>query len=171
MAVNLFAPSLANLGIPDTITRALADRGLDAANLTIEITEDMLLDDIERTRMVLQQLRRAGVRVAIDDFGSGYSALSYLRELPIDEVKLDRHFIAPVLGDPRAATVALAVIDLARGLGLTAVAEGIEDAGTAAWLRDHGCPVGQGFFLSPPVPSEELPSVLERPGIGLMRQP
>ena len=110
-------PSLANLGIPDTITRALADRGLDAANLTIEITEDMLLDDIERTRIVLQQLRRAGVRVAIDDFGSGYSALSYLRELPIDEVKLDRHFIAPVLGDPRAATVALAVIDLARGLG------------------------------------------------------
>ena len=171
VAVNLFAPSLANLGIPATITRALADRGLDSANLTIEITEDMLLDDIERTRIVLQQLRRAGVRVAIDDFGSGYSALSYLRELPIDEVKLDRHFIAPVLGDPRAATVALAVIDLARGLGLTAVAEGIEDAGTAAWLRDHGCPVGQGFFLSPPVPSEELPSVLERPGIGLMRQP
>ncbi|MCB0941771.1 MAG: EAL domain-containing protein [Mycobacterium sp.] len=174
VAVNLFAPSLANLGVPDTIIRALADRGLDPSALTVEITEDMFLDDVQRTRTVLEQLRRGGVRIAIDDFGSGYSALSYLRDLPIDEVKLDRQFIGPILTDQRAATVALAVIDLARGLGLTAVAEGIEDAGTAAWLRDHGCPVGQGYFLSPPLSSLQLLSLLGQPaggtGLSLTRQ-
>ena len=160
VAVNLFAPSLADLGIPARITRALAARGLDPATLTVEITEDMFLDNIERTRTVLEQLRCNGIRVAIDDFGSGYSALSYLRDLPIDEVKLDRTFIAPILVDPRAATVVRAVVELVGGLGLTVVAEGIENAETATWLRDHGCPIGQGHYLSPPVSSEDLLSLV-----------
>jgi EAL domain-containing protein (putative c-di-GMP-specific phosphodiesterase class I) len=161
VAVNLFAPSLANLGIPARIAQALAEHAVDPAMLTVEITEDMFLDDIERTRTVLEQLRRNGIRVAIDDFGSGYSALSYLRDLPIDEVKLDRNFIAPILVDPRAATVARAVLELAAGLGLSAVAEGIENGETATWLRDHGCPIGQGHYLSPPVSSDRLLSLLD----------
>ena len=175
VAVNLFAPSLASLTIPDNIAWALAERGLDPGTLTVEITEDMFLDNIDRTRMVLNQLRRNGVRIAIDDFGSGYSALSYLRDLPIDEVKLDWRFIAPIRTDPKAATVVRAVINLARGLNLTAVAEGIEDAETAEWLRDHGCAIGQGYFLSPPVSSDELLSLVSRPDggarLGLLRQP
>jgi predicted signal transduction protein with EAL and GGDEF domain len=92
---------------------------------------------------------------AIDDsvptalaIGRGYSALSYLRDLPIDEVELDRNSIVPMLVDPRAATVVRAVLELAGGLGLTAVAEGIENAETTRWLRDHGCRVGQGHLLS-----------------------
>jgi EAL domain-containing protein (putative c-di-GMP-specific phosphodiesterase class I) len=160
VAVNLFAPSLADLGIPARITRALAERGLDPAMLTVEITEDLLLDNLERTRTVLEQLRCNGIRVAIDDFGSGYSALSYLRDLPMDEVKLDRHFISPMLSDPRAAAVVRAVIGLAAELGVTAVAEGIENAETVRWLRDHGCRVGQGFLLSPPVSSAQLLELL-----------
>jgi len=160
VAVNLFAPSMADLGIPARITRALAERGLDPAMLTVEITEDLLLDNLERTRTVLEQLRCNGIRVAIDDFGSGYSALSYLRDLPIDEVKLDRHFISPMLSDPRAAAVVRAVIGLAAELGVTAVAEGIENAETVRWLRDHGCRVGQGFLLSPPVSSAQLLELL-----------
>lgn len=162
LAVNLFAPSVANLDFPREISRALADRGLDPAALTLEITEDLLLDNIERTQIVLDELRHNGIRVAIDDFGTGYSALSYLRDLPIDEVKLDRHFIAPILGDPRAAAVVQAVIDLSHRLGINTVAEGIENAETAAWLHDHGCDVGQGFFLSRPVTSEELLELLRR---------
>ena len=116
----------------------------------------MLLHDRDAVVRQLRQLREHGVRIAIDDFGSGYSALSYMRELTVDEVKLDRNFIAPMLTDSRAAAVVRAVIDLARELGLSTVAEGIENAATATWLRDHGCPIGQGFFLSPPVASRQL---------------
>ena len=83
--------------------------------------------------------------------------------LPIDEVKINRHFIAPILTDPRAANVARGVIDLAGGLGLTTIAEGIENAETADWLREHGCHFGQGIFLSPPVASPQLISLLKRP--------
>ena len=116
---------------------------------------------MERTQKVLEQLRCNGVRVAIDDFGSGYSALSYLRDLPIDEVKLDRNFIAPILVDQRAAAVVRAVVDLAHGLGLTIVVEGVEDAETAALLREYGCDVGQGYFYSQPLTCDELLALLK----------
>lgn len=156
IAVNLFAPSMANSDLPNMIAGALAARGLDASALSVEITEDLFLDRTECCRSVLQQLRDNGVRIAIDDFGSGYSALSYLRDLPIDEVKLDRDFITPILVDPRAAAVVGAVVDLAHVLGLTIVAEGIEDAATASLVRELGCDVGQGFYYSLPLPPDEL---------------
>jgi EAL domain-containing protein (putative c-di-GMP-specific phosphodiesterase class I) len=161
VAVNLFAPCAADLNLPAKIGRALAVRRLDASALTVEITEDLFLDNIGRTQRVLHQLRERGIRVAIDDFGNGYSALSYLRDLPIDEVKLDRHFIAPILVDPRAAAVVRAVVNLAHVLGLTTVAEGVEDAETAARLREYGCDVAQGFYYSPPVSSAELLEIIQ----------
>jgi len=156
IAVNLFAPSVGDLNLPNQIMRALADRNLTSAALTIEITEDLLLQNVDRARTVLHRLRERGIRIAIDDFGSGYSALSYLRELPIDEVKLDRKFIAPILDDPRAAAVVRAVVDLAHVLGVTTVAEGVEDAQTAWALREYGCEMVQGFYYSPPVGANEL---------------
>ncbi len=149
VAINIFASLMADLRLPDRIAAALADRGLTASDLTVEITEHLFLDNMERTKVVLTRLRDLGVRIAIDDFGTGYSALSYMRELTVDEVKLDRQFIAPILTDRRAAAVVRAVIDLAGELGLSTVAEGIENAETATWLREHGCHIGQGFFLSP----------------------
>ncbi len=166
VAVNLFAASLSNLGIPAKITQAVTERGLPPSTLTVEITEDMFLDNKERTRAVLEALRDSGIRIAIDDFASGYSALPYLRELPIDEVKLNRHFIEPILADSRAASVVRAVMQLADGLGLTAVAEGIENAETANWLRDQGCRIGQGYFLCPPVPTGELLTLLRSSAVG-----
>ncbi|TGD86517.1 bifunctional diguanylate cyclase/phosphodiesterase [Mycolicibacterium sp. CH28] len=160
VAVNLFAPSMANPELPQTISRALSERSLGAAALTVEITEDLFLENVDRTRSVLAGLRKSGIRIAIDDFGSGYSALSYLRDLPIDEVKLDREFIAPILVDTRAAAVVRAVLNLAGELGLTTVAEGIEDAATAGWLREHGCQVGQGYYYSPALSLENLLELL-----------
>ena len=160
MAINMFAPSLCDLGLPDRIQHALDDRGLSPDVLTIEITEDLLLDNVDRTRTVLDCLRRRGVRVAIDDFGSGYSTLGYLCELPIDEVKLDRQFIAPILVDARAAAVVRAVVDLAHVLGMTTVAEGVENAATIELLRDYGCDVAQGFHYSPPLTAAELRELL-----------
>ncbi|WP_445169859.1 putative bifunctional diguanylate cyclase/phosphodiesterase [Mycolicibacterium sp. Dal123E01] len=157
VAVNLFSPSMANVELPAIIGRALAQRGLPAEALAVEITEDLFLDSTERTRNVLEQLRSNGIRIAIDDFGSGYSALSYLRDLPIDEVKLDRSFIASILVDRRAAAVVRAVADLAHVLDLTVVVEGVEDADTAALVRELGCDIGQGFYFGAPVTPDEVP--------------
>ncbi len=150
VAVNLFAALLRDRQLPVRLCRALEDRGLPADILTVEITEDVVLNDLSQVTAVLRGLRERGIRVAIDDFGSGYSALSYLRDLQIDEVKLDRHFIASVTGHQRAAEVVRAVIDLSHELGITVVAEGVEDGETVTWLRDHGCDLGQGFYLGMP---------------------
>lgn len=156
VAINLFPPSLGMAELPQRIDEALSARGLDAAALTVEITEDLVLGDVELARQVLTELRVRGVTVSIDDFGSGYSALWYLRDLPVDEMKLDRHFIAPIAVDPRAAAVVRAVIDLARVLGIATVAEGVEDAATADVLRRYGCDMVQGYYFSPPVSAAEV---------------
>jgi diguanylate cyclase len=156
VAVNLFPPSLADLDLPARIAHALGRHDLTSAALTVEITEDFLLGNLDRARAVLDGLRNLGIRIAIDDFGSGYSALSYLRELPIDEVKLDRSFIAPITEEPRAAAIVRSVIDLTHTLGLTAVAEGVETAAAAAILTGYGCDVAQGHYYSPPMTNCEL---------------
>ncbi|WP_231750964.1 EAL domain-containing protein, partial [Mycobacterium sp. NAZ190054] len=124
VAVNVFAPAISDPDLPAQITDALEIRGLPPQVLTVEITEDLLLDNLGKTRMVFHSLRDNGIRVAIDDFGSGYSALWYLREFPVDEVKLDREFIAPILTHPQSAAIVRAVVDLAHALGITPVAEG-----------------------------------------------
>ena len=135
VAINLFAPFLRDTKLPETLCRAMDRRRLPAELLTVKITEDVVLQELGVVTAVLGRFRDRGIRVAIDDFGSGYSALSYLRQLPIDEVKLDRHLIASVTSDTRAAAVVRAVIDLTHDLGMTVVAEGVEDGGTAPLSR------------------------------------
>jgi len=108
---------------------------------------------------ILNRLRDYGIRVAIDDFGSGYSTLTYLRELPIDDVKLDHQLIAPILDDGRAATIARSAIDLAKAFGITSVAEGVEDRETAIKLRELGCDAVQGNFFCHPLPACDIPQV------------
>lgn len=161
VAVNVFAPSLSDLALPETVERALDERGLPHEVLTVEITEDLLLDNHVRARAVIERLRASGVRVAIDDFGSGFSALSYLRELYVDELKLDRGFVTTILEDRRAAAIVRAVIDLANELGLTTVAEGVEDPETATLLRDYGCQMVQGYFYSAPLAPQAMLSLLK----------
>ena len=163
VAVNVFAPDLKDSALPDSLCRALGNRGLAPALLTVEITEDLILNDIDRVTAVLQRLRDQGIRVAVDDFGSGFSALSYLPDLPIDEVKLDRQFISSVTDDARAAAVVRAVIDLTHELDVIVVAEGIEDARTADWLREHGCDIGQGYFFGAPVAASAIPELMSTP--------
>lgn len=160
VAVNLFAPLLRDLQLPEAVSNVLREHDLPPRLLTIEITEDLVLDEVGRATGVLKQLRDDGIRIAIDDFGSGYSALSYLRDLPIDEVKFDRHFIASVATDDRAAAVVSAVIELNHNLGITVVAEGVEDAETAAWLCEHACDIGQGYYFGRPVPAAEIPGLV-----------
>lgn len=162
VAVNLFAPSLRDATLPDMLFSKLSKRQLPESTLTAEITEDMMLSDVALVTQVLKRLRDGGISVAIDDFGSGYSALSYLRDLPIDEVKLDRQFIASVTTDQGAAAVVRAVISLTHELGMTVVAEGIEDQPTAMWLCEQGCDVGQGYFFGRPVSPDQIPAIALR---------
>ncbi len=140
-----------DVNLPDRIFEALERHELPGDSLIIEITEDMLLDNIDRTRQVLKALQEKNIHIALDDFGSGYSALTYLRKLPIDEVKVDYDLISHVLSDPRAEAIVRAVIDLAHALDVTTVAEGVENAEIATWLRDRGCEVAQGILYSPPI--------------------
>ncbi len=166
VAVNVFAPSIRDPELPGQITDALDRRRLPAGTLTVEITEDLLLDNLGKTRLVFNTLRDKGIRVAIDDFGSGCSALWYLREFPVDEVKLDREFIAPILTHPASAAIVRAVVDLAHVLGVTPVAEGVENIETATQLLEYGCEVAQGFLYSPPLAAPAIEKLLESPQRG-----
>jgi diguanylate cyclase len=161
VAVNVFAPAISDPELPAQITDALDRRGLPPQALMVEITEDLLLDNIGKTRMVFNKLRDNGIRVAIDDFGTGYSALWYLREFPVDEVKLDREFIAPILTHPASAAIVRAVVDLARALGVTPVAEGVENTETVTQLLEYGCEVAQGYLYSRPLSASAIEKVLE----------
>ena len=160
VAINVFAPAVGDLGLPRQLSSALDRRSLPPEMLTVEITEDLLLEKLAKTRVVLRMLREHRIRVAIDDFGSGYSALWYLREFPVDEIKLDKEFVAPVLTQPASAAIVRSVVDLAHALGITPVAEGVENAATAERLREFGCDVAQGYFYSRPLPAADTVALL-----------
>jgi diguanylate cyclase len=163
VAVNLFPPLAGDVNLPARVFDALARHELPGDSLIVEITEDLLLDDIDRAREVLEALRERSIQVALDDFGSGYSALTYLCKLPIDEVKVDYDLIGHVLTDPRAEAIVRAVIDLSHALNVTTVAEGVENAETATWLRDQGCEVAQGILYSPPITGQAVMELLSSP--------
>jgi len=160
VAVNLSAGSLVDARLPHDILEMLALRGLPPDRLQLEITEDLLMSDRERGHAILAALRAKGVRIAIDDFGSGYSSLAYLRDLPLDELKLDRSFIQPMAGDRRAAALVASTITLAHSLDLVIVAEGVEDAATMAQLGELGCDQAQGFHIAMAMPGHEVPAWL-----------
>jgi EAL domain-containing protein (putative c-di-GMP-specific phosphodiesterase class I) len=138
------------------VTRVLADTGLDASNLELEITESQVMRQTDGMIMLLNRLSEMGVQIAIDDFGTGYSSLSYLKRLPIQKLKIDQSFIRDITVDPNDTAIVVAIINMAKSLDLDTIAEGVETAGQLALLRSKGCRVGQGYFFSPPVSAEQL---------------
>ena len=150
-AVNVSAAQLRGDTIVGSIRDSIARHGLDASRLTVEVTESLALDDSRDTGELLRRIRDLGVRIAVDDFGTGYSSLSYLRRLPIDRLKIDRSFVEGVATDPEATAVARVIVELARSLHLTTVAEGIEDASQARVLAELGCDMGQGYLFARPM--------------------
>ncbi|TFV44200.1 bifunctional diguanylate cyclase/phosphodiesterase [Blastococcus sp. TF02A-35] len=156
VSVNLSAASVTDLELPTTVIRRLEDHGLPPEALTLELVEDTLMADPDRGRTVLGELRRLGVRTSIDDYGTGYSSLAYLRHLPADELKLDRSLTADVGRDQRATAIAGHTVALVHALGMTLVAEGVEDDETAAVLAALGCDVAQGWAVARPMPVEQL---------------
>ncbi|SDX79567.1 diguanylate cyclase (GGDEF) domain-containing protein [Modestobacter sp. DSM 44400] len=155
-AVNLSMSNLQDVALPDQVAMLLEVTGVPAGALTLEITEDVLMADTARSHQVLSGLRALGVRLSIDDYGTGYSSLAYLRALPVHELKLDRSFVTHLTTDPRAAAIVRSTVRLGQELGTTIVAEGIEDAGTLATLRQWGCDVAQGYHIARPLPAGEF---------------
>lgn len=156
VAVNLSASSLVDADLPEQVSALLAARGMPASALQLEITEEFLMADRDRARGILTRLRQLGVQIAVDDFGTGYSSLAYLRDLPIDELKLDRSFIFPMADDARSAALVASVITLAHSLSLRIVAEGVEHERAYIELSRFGCDQAQGYFVCRPVPAAEL---------------
>ncbi|MDT0276287.1 putative bifunctional diguanylate cyclase/phosphodiesterase [Blastococcus goldschmidtiae] len=163
VSVNLSAADVTDLELPGKVAAALRRHGLPAHALTLELVEDTLMADPDRGRSVLGELRRLGVRTSIDDYGTGYSSLAYLRYMPADELKLDRSLTADVAEDPRAAAIVEHTVALAHALGLRLVAEGVEDDRTAGVLDALGCDVAQGFGIARPMPVPDFLAWLAAP--------
>jgi diguanylate cyclase (GGDEF)-like protein len=159
VTVNVSAHQLREDDFVERVLATLTDVGLPGAGLVLELTESTLVTDFEAAEQVLHRLRAHGVRVAVDDFGTGYSSLSYLMALPVDILKLDRAFVS---ADRRQYAITGAVLQLAAGLDLTTIAEGIETEDQASALRALGCPLAQGFLYSPPVPAPDVEALLAR---------
>ncbi|HET8673619.1 MAG TPA: EAL domain-containing protein [Thermoleophilaceae bacterium] len=160
VAVNLSGRQLQDGVVVDEVTEALESTGLPAANLILEITETVLLQDADGAAATLAALKELGVQLAIDDFGTGYSSLGYLDRFPVDIVKIAKPFIDGVAHGPDESALAAAMITLGGTLGLKTVAEGIEDAEQLAELRALACDQGQGFYLARPVAAEGVDALL-----------
>jgi diguanylate cyclase (GGDEF)-like protein/PAS domain S-box-containing protein len=161
VSVNISARQLRESSFADDVLGALRDSGLAPTSLILEVTESVLVEDIERACAILARLRDEGIRIAIDDFGTGYSSLSYLRMLPVDIIKLDRSFVTGITASSATSAVARSIVTLADALGLVVVAEGIETSTQLDELVRLGCGFGQGFHFSRPIPTAELERVAQ----------
>jgi len=161
VAVNLSARNLGDGTLEMVLRQAAESAGLPFDALVLEVTESGVMDDPEKARSLLANLRSLGASIAIDDFGTGYSSLAYLRKFPVSTLKIDRSFVTNIADDSDNLAIVAAIIDLARALNLTTVAEGIETPGERALLAELGCAAGQGYLWSPAVPTHQLGAVLQ----------
>ncbi|MEU8081880.1 bifunctional diguanylate cyclase/phosphodiesterase [Catellatospora citrea] len=160
VAVNLSPRSLLDPQLPADVDELLRRHGIPASRLVLEITETVVLSPLPITDQVLRELRGLGVRFAVDDFGTGFSSLTFLTRIAVDELKVDRTFVARMADSRQAAAIVQAVVDLGRQLGLRVVAEGVETADQRIALRRLGCDAGQGFHFSHPLPADEITEAL-----------
>jgi EAL domain-containing protein (putative c-di-GMP-specific phosphodiesterase class I) len=156
VSINLLPEDLARPGYDRWLLEEIATAGVDPARITVEITESALLSDSDKVAKRLARIRSAGVRVAVDDFGTGYASLAYLTSLPLDTLKIDRGLIADIVGGERDRIVVKAMIAMAKELDLKVVVEGVESTGQLALLAEWGCDLYQGFLGAGPLDEQEL---------------
>jgi diguanylate cyclase (GGDEF)-like protein/PAS domain S-box-containing protein len=156
VAVNLSTRNLLDRSFPDQVAELLKRWEVEANALELEVTESSMLANPARAKDVLEELSALGIRLSIDDFGTGYSSLAYLRQLPVDEIKIDRSFVMRMDAEAGDAVIVRSTVDLGRNLGLEVVAEGVETIEHWECLRELGCTTAQGYYLSRPVPADEL---------------
>jgi EAL domain-containing protein (putative c-di-GMP-specific phosphodiesterase class I) len=164
VAVNLGPADLLDLGLPSDVDRALDKRGFPASCLRLEVSEDVVMADPERTLEVLAALRKIGVATALDDFGAGHVSLGHLKQLDLDELKIDRSFVMKLATDDRDAAIVHATVDLGRRLGMRVVAEGVETPEAWDALAGLHCDEAQGFYLGRPMTASALAGWLRELG-------
>jgi EAL domain-containing protein (putative c-di-GMP-specific phosphodiesterase class I) len=160
VAVNLAMANLIDSQLPEDVAALLAKHKLPPSKLILEITENVVMADPTRTLAILERLRSLGVGLSLDDFGTGHSSLAYLRQLQVDELKIDRSFVTGMVHDDQNAAIVRSTIDLAHAVGVRIVAEGVEDADTLFELKAMGADEIQGFYLSPAIPPAEIVAML-----------
>jgi len=160
VAVNLSARQFADPELAPAIIAVLTETGLAPRHLEIELTEGLVMADVERTIGVLRQLKAAGLQLSIDDFGTGYSSLSYLKRFPLDVLKIDQSFVRDITTDADGAAIVTSIIGLAHGLRLHVIAEGVESQAQLDYLRAHDCDQIQGYYFSKPLPAAAMEELL-----------
>jgi len=163
IAVNLTARQFSDERLLEDVTSTLRATGMDPHLLEFEITESLLIQNVEATLRILAGLKGLGIRIAIDDFGTGYTSLATLQRFPLDTIKIDRSFIHGIASDPENTGLADAVIAMGKNLSLTVVAQGVETGEQAEFLRAHACDELQGFYFNRPLPLEEFTRLLLAP--------
>jgi diguanylate cyclase (GGDEF)-like protein len=166
VAVNLSARQFRELSLVDSIESAIKQSNIEPSSLELEITESVAMENIDLTFKVLERLRRTGISIAIDDFGMGHSSLSYLKRFPIDCLKIDRNFVEDLPDRFEDAAIVRSVIELAQGLNLRVVAEGVETKPQLDFLKQHGCREVQGFYFGFPVPAPQFQETLNQARLG-----
>jgi EAL domain-containing protein (putative c-di-GMP-specific phosphodiesterase class I)/PleD family two-component response regulator len=161
IAVNVAKPQFVSGGLCRVLRQALFDSGLPSQQLVVELTESMLMDDVQASLEQMEALKDLGITLSIDDFGTGYSSLSYLKRFPLDELKIDRSFVIDLPGQTADMAIVSTVIGLGHSLGMTVIAEGVETPEQRASLKQLGCDSYQGFLYSRPVPAERLTEMLD----------
>jgi diguanylate cyclase (GGDEF)-like protein/PAS domain S-box-containing protein len=160
VAVNLSSMQFHHKYLVEMVENTIKEAGVDPACLTLEVTEGIVMHDLDYTSKVLRELKSLGVSISVDDFGTGYSSLSYLKRLPVDNVKIDMSFVQDITTDPDAASIVMAITSLARNLNLKTIAEGVETEEQWKILRLLRCDMGQGFYFSPALSPEEFGKLL-----------
>jgi EAL domain-containing protein (putative c-di-GMP-specific phosphodiesterase class I) len=160
MAVNLSAKQFQQQDLPDVVAAILSETGMDPAHLELEITETILMQDLEITIDQLVRLMALGVKISIDDFGTGYSSLNYLKRFPLHALKIDRSFVKDIGEDSDDTSIVSAIISLAHNLSLEVVAEGVETPAQLEFLRSQQCDRFQGFLMSTPLPADSVQQML-----------
>ena len=168
IAVNISPRQFKDSNLVNNIRRSLRETGLNPHVLEVEITETMLMGDIEAANQTVQRLHELGVKLAIDDFGTGYSSLNYLKKFPIDTVKVDRSFVMDIPKSSDDMAITSAVIAMAHRLNMAVVAEGVETREQLEFLQEHGCEYAQGYLFSKPMPLAKVKSMLA-PNVRLLR--
>ena len=162
LAVNVSPRQFHQSSFVAQVLAALASSGVEGSQLKLEMTESLLLQDVEDTIDKMGQLRAYGVGFSLDDFGTGYSSLAYLKRLPLDQLKIDQSFVRDVLTDPNDAAIARTVVALGTSLGLRVIAEGVETEAQREFLARHHCYAWQGYLFSPPVPAAEFEALVRK---------
>lgn len=162
MSVNLSVRQLVNQDIQKTLMKALQTTGLDPCYLNLEITESMVMDNAEEKIHALEEMRNTGLKISIDDFGTGYSSLAYVKDLPIDALKIDRVFVQDIGIDHQCEAIINAILGIGKSLDLEVVAEGVESLEQLTFLKENGCHAVQGFYYSKPLAADELINILKK---------